>query len=431
MGRAYLPAELLDSVMDGLEEDKPALLTCSLVSKQWLPRTRYHCFSSVTLLIKDEKNPAASKEIEKVHGLLSLLESPVTTLVPYVTEIHLLHRRERRCISAEEILTRLDASGIRPAQLTLNCSSHFTRSLHGAQAFASSLQHLNLQLSENTIHLHSVVDYICAFPFLESLTVDGRPSFIVHQPAVPRTLPAGLHTIRVGHPLIVDWILTLDPLPSQITTVHLVDFGCTTSVLRWHHINAYFESPAAAFLESLTFTGITGGKTLVRPGESRSSLHHLRCLKHLTIKEAHESAPLSLLDVLASLRKSPSSATLETITVSQDFIPKMWLGSVRPPPHFRPADWLAVDAVLADASAWPRLCSIVLTTCLDDHMKDYHRHEQSALNSLQYYLAELAFTASPILPIAVSLKQHLPRCGERGIVSVAGIPIVEPKYHNA
>ncbi|KAF8214658.1 hypothetical protein K438DRAFT_1562809, partial [Mycena galopus ATCC 62051] len=43
------PGELIDSVVDHLKTDKAALLACSLVSTQWLPRSRQHLFWSVSL----------------------------------------------------------------------------------------------------------------------------------------------------------------------------------------------------------------------------------------------------------------------------------------------------------------------------------------------------------------------------------------------
>lgn len=250
------PGELVDSVIDHLKTDKAALLACSLVSTQWLPRSRQHTFWSVSLFIgwdpKDRKGPA------RVQEFLSLISSTVVTFVHCVTTIHLWHQRERRkkgsqIISAEEILSRLDTCGIRPMRLSLNSLRHFMRPFSGSPAFASSLVHLDLQLDENHIILCSVVDYICAFPLLESLKIWGIPEEIT--PLLPKsaTLPPKLHTMCAGHPLVANWILSLHPIPKQIATLGLIHFGRLRC--RWPEINRYLDSAAAEDIESLVFHG--------------------------------------------------------------------------------------------------------------------------------------------------------------------------------
>ena len=44
-----LPQELVERVIDCLSDDRPALETCSLVATTWLPRSRHHLFSKVSL----------------------------------------------------------------------------------------------------------------------------------------------------------------------------------------------------------------------------------------------------------------------------------------------------------------------------------------------------------------------------------------------
>ncbi|OCH95240.1 hypothetical protein OBBRIDRAFT_613978, partial [Obba rivulosa] len=42
-----LPSELIDSIIDFLHDDREALANCSLTCRSWLPRTRYHKFSTM------------------------------------------------------------------------------------------------------------------------------------------------------------------------------------------------------------------------------------------------------------------------------------------------------------------------------------------------------------------------------------------------
>jgi hypothetical protein len=47
MPNPYLPAELLDHVVDLLHDTEDALRSCCLVSKSWIPRTRRHLFADI------------------------------------------------------------------------------------------------------------------------------------------------------------------------------------------------------------------------------------------------------------------------------------------------------------------------------------------------------------------------------------------------
>ncbi|RDX46357.1 hypothetical protein OH76DRAFT_1356237, partial [Lentinus brumalis] len=48
-----LPAEVTDNILDYLHDDRPALRTCCLVSRSWLPSCRYHLFSEVVVRSAD------------------------------------------------------------------------------------------------------------------------------------------------------------------------------------------------------------------------------------------------------------------------------------------------------------------------------------------------------------------------------------------
>jgi hypothetical protein len=48
MSDPYLPAEMLDHIVDHLHDTPDALRNCSLVSKSWIPRTRRHLFADIS-----------------------------------------------------------------------------------------------------------------------------------------------------------------------------------------------------------------------------------------------------------------------------------------------------------------------------------------------------------------------------------------------
>ncbi|KAJ7651331.1 hypothetical protein FB45DRAFT_716324, partial [Roridomyces roridus] len=73
--------ELVDAVIDWAHESPSTLAACSLVCRQWLPRSRYHGFSSIKLV--------RSRNLDTVKSFLHILESPLVTIVPSVREVHL------------------------------------------------------------------------------------------------------------------------------------------------------------------------------------------------------------------------------------------------------------------------------------------------------------------------------------------------------
>ncbi|RPD55216.1 hypothetical protein L226DRAFT_470677, partial [Lentinus tigrinus ALCF2SS1-7] len=44
-----LPAEVTDTILDYLHDDRATLRTCCLVARTWLPSCRYHLFSEVVV----------------------------------------------------------------------------------------------------------------------------------------------------------------------------------------------------------------------------------------------------------------------------------------------------------------------------------------------------------------------------------------------
>jgi len=48
-----LPNEIQDRILDFLHDSKPTLRACALVCRAWVPTSRYHIFSDITLRTKD------------------------------------------------------------------------------------------------------------------------------------------------------------------------------------------------------------------------------------------------------------------------------------------------------------------------------------------------------------------------------------------
>jgi hypothetical protein len=79
-----LPNEIQDRILDFLYDSKPTLKACSLVCKTWVPTTRYHLFSKITLRGRDArsreallKNPNCT--IQSCVHFSASLDNPETT----------------------------------------------------------------------------------------------------------------------------------------------------------------------------------------------------------------------------------------------------------------------------------------------------------------------------------------------------------------
>ncbi|KAJ7618302.1 hypothetical protein DFH06DRAFT_1107180 [Mycena polygramma] len=367
-----IPGELVDSIIDHLKLDTYALATCSLLSRQWLPRSRYILFVSVSFSI----GRGNSKGPDRLDEFLDLLDSPLATFIPYVEEVRLSYHMDGLAGSSSQILASLHDRGVRPARLYLDCERHFyTLPPQGPPAFAASLVHLDLEVTENHVALDIIVDYICAFPRLESLRLTGPPKSMDHTPPGSMVLPPRLHTLYTDHPLIVDWILSLHPIPKQITTIRFDEFRHSAG--HWLEVNKYLRNPAAENIQSLTldFPSIKSGDPDFR---------NLQCLQHLTLHISSQSSLAHLVVVLPRLRASPASRTLQTIEIVLTSVP------------YASQHWTTVDAELAESAHYPRLRCITL----------------AAVDTTQDFF---------LGPIADLLQRQFQHCARRGILRISTV----------
>ncbi|TDL19487.1 hypothetical protein BD410DRAFT_792104 [Rickenella mellea] len=69
--------ELTDNIIDHLHDNRPALCSCSLVCRSWLPSSRFHLFSTVVLCFID------------INTGLPMICSQSSTIAPYVRHLEL------------------------------------------------------------------------------------------------------------------------------------------------------------------------------------------------------------------------------------------------------------------------------------------------------------------------------------------------------
>jgi hypothetical protein len=83
MSKARIPSEITDTVIDYLHSDTKALAACTRVCKEWLPASRYHLFSTIS--------------VHKYNftRFFDTLDTPDCIWRPYVRHLHLTESQTR------------------------------------------------------------------------------------------------------------------------------------------------------------------------------------------------------------------------------------------------------------------------------------------------------------------------------------------------
>ncbi|KAJ7174758.1 hypothetical protein C8R46DRAFT_1252747 [Mycena filopes] len=192
--------------------------------------------------------------------------------------------------------------------------------------------------------------------------------------------------------MVANWLRSLNPPPTQLVHLGLINIE---QAFEWPSINTYLSSVAS---ESITTLTLTEGDLIVSHAftADRPTLQRLRSLRHLVIVQSHYFAPRTLSGILADLQSCPGSKTLQTITVSMELCISR---------RFNTQDWGVVD-VLADATSYPCLRSITLTT--PDAARAFSDKE------LQMIAEHMGIP----LPLADGFRKILFQCEERGLLVV-------------
>ncbi|KAJ6536824.1 hypothetical protein B0H19DRAFT_1382699 [Mycena capillaripes] len=321
------PIELVECIIDASCLHPPTLAACSLVCKQWLPRSRHHLFGSLDLSADWTPEPNV------VTNFFNIIDTPNSTLTPYITGV-VLSKRCWGMTPVHRILTVLARSGIRPGFLHINCPAY--EPVH-FPIFSSSLAHLALYLHTD-IPMSTLIDHVCGFPLLESLYISGSARYSTLLRPRSREPPRKLKTLMITNPVFTDWLLSLDPVPTQISTVVLRDIRMPH---QWSAINKYITSAAGPAIRSISF-------------QSCEPLHQYIFLNFNRIDTLQEllvetSSPAGFLSVLGAVHGAVLCTTLETIELCTSNDLTDW-----------PEGLHAVDAMLADVMAFPSLRRVAI-----------------------------------------------------------------------
>ncbi|KAJ7038993.1 hypothetical protein C8F04DRAFT_1088166 [Mycena alexandri] len=333
-----LPGELVDAIIDWTNlESPPSLAAYALVSKQWLPRSRYHYFASINL--------TRDRSTDTVKTFLYLIASPLVTFISSVREVQLHHRSSYAIpvFSAGDLIALLSSSGIYPTRLTLDC--HFTQ--FGIQNERNSFTSITqLQLSfYGEVSLEKLFIHLSIFPFLESLSLavhnaGSELGWISLQPHKKQIeLPPNLHELSVHQPSILRCLTSIEFPLARFTALIL------QSIHLFPEVNRYLTNDViSCSLVSLTLDNCITDEV------PDFDLSHLDVLQHLHIQQHYMWTAIAVLETLASISRSPSPRALQTIALLIYGIDSIDCEDMAP--------WRELDAILASSDShikWPQL----------------------------------------------------------------------------
>ena len=189
MSIPYLPAELLDRIVDLLYDSEHALRNCCLASKSWIPRTRKHLFADVKLT-----------SIERLNSWKEAFLDPSTSTAHYARTLF---------IGSHTVIADASAEGggwLRGFSSVVHLEVNLPRPLPPgsvvtlAPFYGLSPTIKSLRITFTLLPAPQVLDLIYSFPLLEDLGLfsyyfnmwtdddegSSGPSTIVQRPISPK-----------------------------------------------------------------------------------------------------------------------------------------------------------------------------------------------------------------------------------------------------
>ncbi|KAF7368788.1 hypothetical protein MVEN_00203900 [Mycena venus] len=291
----HLPSELEDVIIDFCHEDRTTLASCGLVCRGWLPASRFHLFSSITLTA------------ENTPGFLDII-SHTQTIKPLVQDVELRFSGASvlylQVVPILLLLTRTTQLSLRPARDEVTrpvCTSSLSRALA-----APSLVHLKFDFKSRFESLQQVIDCACLCPQLESLEVGGswmRTGYFAVPPRLPRTLHTLILTCDLDN--FLTWFLALEnqmPPIQHLSLQHIVRREVPTVI-------KYLETAGPGLKSlSLAFRDTDAADQLAKEVDLSQSIN----LQYFHLEGSAAGIFLCLLTLLPQLRR----CGIEQITVT-------------------------------------------------------------------------------------------------------------------
>ncbi|KAJ6501203.1 hypothetical protein C8R47DRAFT_259607 [Mycena vitilis] len=221
------PQELVDTVVDSvvtLASDRDAVKTCGLVCQGWLPRSRYHVFSEVTLTAAN------------IGPLVQLIDMSSCPLLSYVRSLTLHYNGGpfdlgdlERLHHCPNVTTLHILIGHRKSFMDWGTARDFLLPhLRAWSASAASLVHFDFKhrIMRRAFPLSIMASIICAVPSAETLSLDFVPTLFMDTDNYPAYTPTRLSHLLIDLPggclrdcnLLFDWLQSA-PVPPPLKSL--------------------------------------------------------------------------------------------------------------------------------------------------------------------------------------------------------------------
>lgn len=219
-----LPPELTDTIIDHLHDDKPSLSACGMTSRAWIPASRFHLFSGITVtpktaaplltLLESRSSPSSIAPIVRSVELQNFVTSQ-SSEYPYITLRGIQAATVLMCYLDSVKSLRVSCLELKDAPLS------FFEAIFKMVSNLTGVEELHLQW---TIFgcFDDFLDIVYSFPKLQWLSMDmvtwtrKANSITTNAKLSDGT---SFHLLELGHfsyswPDVVDWILSRHPIPT-------------------------------------------------------------------------------------------------------------------------------------------------------------------------------------------------------------------------
>ena len=231
-----LPQELLDKIVDNIFDDRDTLLACSLVSKAFLPSTRYHLVAQ-TVVRLDPLGELEELQTASCSTIFGSIRSLTITVNERVSNDEADGQVHTECVD------QFDFSGIRDLKVFYTNYQITPFGLHSKTLDQNTFRSVSTRVTCLTIsdvifdNPFAMYTLISSFTSLSTLELGGfkfrKWSMSDYPPLIPKiTLPPSLKQFLVEdgdsddvhQPHLWKWILANNPVPP----VHTASFQWVT-----------------------------------------------------------------------------------------------------------------------------------------------------------------------------------------------------------
>ena len=159
----HLPQEIVDEIIDKLVGDRQSLLSCSIVSTDWVDRSRHHLFAHLKL--------------RSIHHLQSWFGTSLGRFSHHVRSLVLAQDDESKWITPDALATIFNdfASFHNVVSLTLANLDLTLFDEHSLNHFFGHFsEHLtSLTVKRSTVNPETLLFFVCMFPKLDNLKLNS------------------------------------------------------------------------------------------------------------------------------------------------------------------------------------------------------------------------------------------------------------------